>query len=177
MKSREFQKVTCGSIMMLALAATASAQPSVRANLLQETERKPTPDFVLKDARGKAAKLSKYRGKVVLLDFWATWCTGCKREIPWFVEFQKAYGTKRFAVVGVSMDEDGWKALKPFLAEHPISYRMLLGDSAMAKQYGIANLPDTFLIDRKGRVAAVYREGLVDRGDVAANIASMMAEP
>jgi cytochrome c biogenesis protein CcmG/thiol:disulfide interchange protein DsbE len=121
-------------------------------------------------------KLSKYRGKVVLLDFWATWCHGCKEEIPWFVAFQKTYGPKGFAVVGVSMDEDGWKAITPFLATANVPYPILLGDGATAKNYGVEEmLPDTFLLDRKGRIAAAYR-GLVDKDDVEANLRVMLAK-
>jgi peroxiredoxin len=74
------------------------------------------------------------------------------------------------------MDEGGWKVVKPFLAETHVPYRMLLGDDALAKRYGIGSLPDTFLIDRQGRVAAVYKEGLVDRDDVAANIKAMLSK-
>ena len=107
---------------------------------------------------------------MISLDFWATWCTGCKKEIPWFSEFQTTYGEKGFVVVGVSLDEDGWKVLRPFLNEHKVPYQMLLGDDPTAKRYGIRNLPDTFLIDRQGRVAAAYKEGLVDRDNVEANI-------
>jgi cytochrome c biogenesis protein CcmG/thiol:disulfide interchange protein DsbE len=136
----------------------------------------PAPDFLLRDAAGKTAKLKQYRGKVVLLDFWATWCTGCKQEIPWFVEFQRKFGARHFAVVGVSLDEGGRKVLKPFLAEHPIPYRMLLGDDATAHRYGIENMPDTFLIDRKGRLAAAYKGALVDRDDVEANIGALLSK-
>jgi len=74
------------------------------------------------------------------------------------------------------MDEGGWNVLKPFLASNHVPYRMLLADDAMAKGYGIGNLPDTFLIDRKGRIAAVYREKLVDRNDVEAKIKMLLAE-
>jgi hypothetical protein len=79
-------------------------------------------------------------------------------------------------VVGASLDDDGWKSLKPFLAEHTIPYRIVLGDEAFAKRYGIENMPDTFLIDRHGRVAAAYRAGIVDRNDIEANIKSLLAE-
>ncbi|MEO7146107.1 MAG: TlpA disulfide reductase family protein [Bryobacteraceae bacterium] len=144
------------SALLLALTGTAAAagQPGIRAVLHPETERKAAPGFALQDATGKTARIEDYRGKVVLLDFWATWCTGCKMEIPWFTEFQKTYGKNGFAMVGVSLDEDGWKVLRPFLNDHKIPYQMLLGDDRTAHRYGIGNLPDTFLIDRQGRVAA-----------------------
>src|SRR5450755_4658269 len=87
----------------------ADSPSTVRAELRPAKDRKPAPAFILKDSAGKSVKLSKYRGKVVLLDFWATWCHGCKEEIPWFAEFQKTYGPRGFAVVGVSLDDDGWK--------------------------------------------------------------------
>lgn len=133
------------------------------------------PDFKLTDAAGKTVKLKDYRGKVVLLDFWATWCTGCKQEMPWFVEFQKKYGSQGFAVVGVSMDDDGWKTLKPFLEQHTeFSYRMMLGDQVTAQRYGSADsLPDSFLIDKKGKLAESYR-GVVDRDAMEAKIQALL---
>src|SRR5437016_6236253 len=143
------------------------------ADLTPATSRKTAPDFTLTDAKGRRVKLSAYKGRVVLLDFWATWCTGCKQEIPWFVEFQQKFGSKRFAVVGVSLDEGGWNVLGPFLEKAHVPYRMLLGDDATAKRYGIDNMPDTFLIDRKGKVAAAYLAGLVDRDDMEKNIAAL----
>jgi peroxiredoxin len=148
----------------------------VRAALQPVLERKPAADFALRDVFGKTAELKEYRDKVVLLDFWATWCTGCKQEIPWFVEFQRKFGTKRFAVVGVSLDEGGWDVLKPFLAKTPVPYRILLGDDATAQRYGIQNMPDTFLIDRQGRVAAAYRAALVDKDDIETNITVLLSE-
>ncbi len=84
--------------------------------LIPEGQRKPAPNFILTDAKGDTINLSTYRGKVVLLDFWATWCGGCKTEIPWYMEFDAKYKGRGLAVIGVSMDEDGWKTVKPFLA-------------------------------------------------------------
>src|SRR5882724_5519904 len=153
----------------------AADQPTVRAPLQSASDRKPAPNFTLKDSSGRTVQLTDYRGKVVLLDFWATWCTGCKQEIPWFVEFQRKFDAKRFAVVGVSLDEGGWDVLKPFLAKTHVPYRMLLGDDAIAQRYGIQNMPDTFLIDRQGRVAAAYRAGLVDKDDVETNIKVLLS--
>jgi len=162
-------------LSLIAMIAPLAAQPVTRAPLEPAGARKPAPEFALKDSAGKTVSLKKYRGKVVLLDFWATWCHGCKEEIPWFAEFERTYGRKGFAVVGVSLDEDGWKALRPFLAENHIPYQMVLGDDATAKRYGIESMPDTFLIDRKGRIAASYMGGLVDRTDVESHIQAMLA--
>jgi cytochrome c biogenesis protein CcmG/thiol:disulfide interchange protein DsbE len=163
-------------LLVLAGVAAAADQPGVRAPLQSAKDRKLAPDFALQDASGETIQLKDYRGKVVLLDFWATWCTGCKKEIPWFVGFQKEYGGNRFAVVGISLDEDGWKVLKPFLADAKIPYRILLGDDGLAQRYGITNMPDTFLIDQHGRVAAIHRAGLVDKDDVEADIRAILSE-
>lgn len=168
----------CASGLVLTLAgiATAADPPAVRAVLRPASDRKAAPEFVLQDSSGKTASLKRYRGKVVLLDFWATWCTGCKKEIPWFSGFQRTYGAKGLAVVGVSMDEGGWSVLKPFLAKTGVPYRMLLGDDPTAQRYGIQTLPDTFLIDRQGKVAAAYLAGLVDKEDVETNIQALLSE-
>jgi peroxiredoxin len=163
-------------LLTLAAVLAAADQPGLSVALQPEKERKPAAAFALQNVTGKTVSLTNFQGKVVLLDFWATWCTGCKKEIPWFEAFQAAYDAKGFAVVGVSLDEDGWKVLKPFLEEHKIPYTMLLGDDPMSKRYGIGNLPDTFLIDRHGRVAAIYKEGLVDKDNVEANIKALLSE-
>lgn len=156
--------------------AWAADQPTVRAVLRSTKERKAAPDFKLQDASGRTIQLKDYHGKVVLLDFWATWCHGCKQEIPWFAEFQRTYGAKRFAVIGVSLDEGGWNVLRPFLADAHVPYQMVLGDDATAQRYGIESMPDTFLIDRNGKVAAAYLAGLVDKDDVEANIKALLSK-
>ena len=163
-------------LFMLAGVAAAADQPAVRAVLHPFKERKPAPDFALTNASGRTVQLKDYHGKILLLDFWATWCTGCKKEIPWFAEFEKTYGAKGLAVVGVSLDEEGWKVLKPFLAETHVPYQILLGDDVMAKRYGIESMPDTFLIDQEGKVAAAYLGGLVDRDNVEANIKALLSK-
>jgi peroxiredoxin len=121
------------------------------------------PDFTLPGADGTFIHFSSYRGKVVLLNFWATWCPPCRAEIPWFVEFERAYRQRGFAVIGVSMDEGGWKAVQPFREAHGIQYTLGLGYDALARQFGgVESLPETLLIDTNGRIAAKY-VGVVSR--------------
>jgi peroxiredoxin len=79
--------------------------------------RRAAPNFTFVDSRGASVRLSDYKGKVVLLSFWATWCLWCETEIPWYMEFQNKYKDKGLSVIGVSMDEDGWRSVRPFLEE------------------------------------------------------------
>jgi peroxiredoxin len=172
----KISSVTTALILISAVVATPADQPTVRAALNPAGARQSAPAFALKDAAGKTVKLQDYRGKVVLLDFWATWCTGCKKELPMFSELQKTYGAKGLAVVGVSLDEGGWSVLRPFVEHANVSYPMVLGDDSTARKYGIETMPDTFLIDRKGRLAAAYRAGIVNQEDIEANIKTLLAK-
>ena len=137
---------------------TACANHSVKADSVKPEEtRKAAPEFALKDANGETVHLADYRGKVVLLDFWATWCGPCKIEIPWFMEFEQQLKDRGFAVVGVSMDEDGWKVVKPYIQQYKVNYRILLGNDQVGEIYGgVESLPTTFLIDRRGKIASVH---------------------
>jgi cytochrome c biogenesis protein CcmG/thiol:disulfide interchange protein DsbE len=149
---------------MVGIVACQSEKPKPSV-VKDQGSRKTAPEFELKDATGKPVKLSDYKGKVVLLDFWATWCGPCAIEIPWFVEFERKYKDRGFEVLGVSMDDDGWKAIKPFADEKKINYRIVLGDDKTSDQYGgVEALPTTFVIDRDGRIASVH-VGLADRKD------------
>jgi cytochrome c biogenesis protein CcmG/thiol:disulfide interchange protein DsbE len=135
------------------------------ASVKPDEARKHAPDFVLKDANGKPVRLSDYKGKVVILDFWATWCGPCGIEIPWFTEFERKYKDRGFEVLGVSMDDDGWKAVTPFVAQKKINYPVVLGDEKTSDQYGgVEALPTTFVIDRNGKIASVH-VGLTNKKD------------
>jgi len=172
---------------LLTFAATqfdARAANTVRASVLPEQQRKLAPDFSLKDATSKTVRLSSYRGRVALLDFWATACGGCVEEIPAFVEIAQAYTRKGVAAVGVSEDiayedlkgpDEAWGRVKPFVRDHKMQYAVLMGDSQVTAAYDIKALPLTYLLDRRGRIAATY-VGVVDRANVEANIALLLRE-
>ncbi|MGH9659690.1 MAG: TlpA disulfide reductase family protein [Bryobacteraceae bacterium] len=125
-------------------------------------DRALAPDFTLKDVHGADLQLSDFRGRVVLLNFWATWCKPCEAEIPVLVEFHKKFRGRGFAVIGVSMDEDGWQTVTPFLERHGVNYPIAIGDEQVAQRYGVEKMPITLLIDRAGRIAARH-EGVVSR--------------
>jgi peroxiredoxin len=145
-----------------------------RVTTVQES-RQPAPDFVLSDATGAPIRLSDYKGQVVLLDFWATWCTGCKQEIPWFIDFDTKYRGQGLASIGVSMDDEGWKTVKPYLADHPITYHVVVADADIAKRFHITNLPVTLLIDRDGRIADSHL-GVVDKEAWEKKIQALLQE-
>jgi cytochrome c biogenesis protein CcmG/thiol:disulfide interchange protein DsbE len=139
--------------------------------------RKHAPNFSLKDADGNAVNLADYRGKVVLVNFWATWCGPCEAEIPWFIEFEKKYKDQGFAVLGVSMDDDGWKSVRPYVASHKINYRVVIGSEVVSQQFGeIDSLPTSFVLDREGRIASDH-VGLIDKVDYQNEIVKLLEAP
>jgi len=127
------------------------------ASVKPANQRREAPDFTLKDADGKTVHLSEYRGKVVLLDFWATWCDPCRLEIPWFMDLQRKNKDRGFEVLGVSMDDEGWEVVKPFMKSVGMNYRVVIGNDETTQMYGgVDSLPSTFLIDRQGKIAAIH---------------------
>ncbi len=123
----------------------------------------PAPDWSLKDLDGKMVKLADFKGKVVILNFWATWCPPCRAEIPDFVSLQKEYATKGLAIVGVSLDQNGPNVVKSFVKKFGINYPVVMGSAEAAAAYGgIEVVPTTFVIDRAGQVVYVQQGG-VDR--------------
>ncbi len=112
------------------------------------------PAFELPDARGGMKSLNAYKGDVVMLNFWATWCGPCKQEIPDFIELQEEYRDKGFRIVGLSLDQPGQEALvKQFIKEKGINYDVLFDDGSTAQAYGgVRSIPTTFLINRDGEI-------------------------
>jgi peroxiredoxin len=183
-KSNARWRVSFLALLMGAALPHTARSATVRAAIQPANARKPAPAFSLSDASGKAIRLSDYHGKIVLLNFWATECGGCRLEIPSFVELNQAYKGNGLVVVGVSMDlsyedlknaQEGWGRVKPFVQAHGVKYPILMGDDKTTKLYDIQALPLTYLIDARGRIAATY-VGVVDKDDIEANIKALLKE-
>jgi cytochrome c biogenesis protein CcmG/thiol:disulfide interchange protein DsbE len=152
-----------------------SEQAVQEAVAKRDSSWKAAPSFSLKDSNGATVTLADYKGKVLLLNFWATWCGPCKIEIPWFTEFQQSYKDKGFEVLGVAMDDEGWTAVKPYLASHKINYRIVLGTDSVSSAYGgVDALPTTFVIDQNGKVLSTH-VGLVSKDDYVKEIESLLS--
>jgi len=151
---------------MASQAASVCSADSKPANL----------SLTLQDIDGKPVKLSHYKGKVVLLDFWATWCPPCKLEIPWFMDLERKDKYRGFEVLGVAMDDNGWEDVKPFIAQMKINYRVIAGDDATSDKYGgVEDLPTTFLIDKQGKIAAIHI-GLAGRKEFEDGVEELLRE-
>jgi len=162
---------------LICLFSCSSKQSATTGGSKISSKRTLAADFTLKDENGASVKLSDYRGKVVLLNFWATWCGPCGVEIPWFTDFEQKYKSQGFAVLGVSMDEDGWAAVKPFVAERKINYRILMGTDSLAQLYGgLDSLPTSFLIDRDGKVAFPPHIGLISKNEYLNEIQCLLGD-
>ncbi len=119
------------------------------------------PDFTLPTSDGKSMKLSDLKGKVVIVDFWATWCPPCRKGIPDLIALKKKYGAKGFEIVGVSVDTDTKNEVVPFMKEQKINYPVVYGNMNVYQQYGgIRAIPTSFVIDKQGKIVASY-EGLI----------------
>ena len=134
------------------------------------------PDFNLTAIDGKKLSLADYKGKVILLDFWATWCTPCRAEIPHFVEMQEKYGPQGFQVVGISMDDDA-KPVREFAREYKMNYPIAVGDDKLAESFGgVLGLPVNFIIDREGRIRSKYL-GATDVSVFDKEVGDLLAQP
>ena len=172
------------SVVLALASAAAPAQQGAHATLQPQATRTAAPAFQLPDTSGTNKQLSDYRGKIVLLNFWATACGGCKLEIPWLIDLASAHKSDSFTVVGISMDtsyegsktpDEAWNSVKPFVADHKMNYPILMGEATLITSYKIAAVPASYLLDKQGRIAATYN-GVADKSDVDSNIDKLLAE-
>jgi len=131
------------------------------------------PDFFLSDLSGQTLQLSRYRGKVVLLNFWATWCAPCRNEIPRFVDLQNKCDKESVQIIGISLDDDP-RLVRAFYQQLRMNYPVAIGDAKLAEQYGgILGLPVSFLIGRDGRIYAKHA-GETDISQIERDIQSLL---
>jgi len=159
-------------------AQDAPANPKTEERLSDEHQGASAPDFELKvlHGTGRTVKLSALKGKVVLVNFWATWCEPCKIEMPWLVDLQKKYRLKGLKIVGVALDDSGTRAIASFARKMGVNYPILQGTEKVADSYGgVGGLPESFFIDRSGKIAD-HKVGLVSFSVFESNIKKLLAQ-
>ena len=136
------------------LSRRPDAVAAAGANMkMGHTVGSQAPDFTLDSLDGKTMKLSDYRGKAVLVNFWATWCGPCRIEMPWIVELNTKYQPQGLQVLGVAMDDSGHDAIVKFAKDMGVNYPILQGKEEVGDEYGgVQFLPETFLVDRNGKI-------------------------
>lgn len=155
----------------------------VRPGAVRSPEGKPAPALSLKDLNDKNVSLNDLKGKVVLVNFWATWCGPCRIEIPWLIEMQNKYRDKGFVVLGIAMDDEGKSVVAPFVEKErfevngqrvPMSYPILIGNDATGEQFGgLLGYPTSFLISRDGKIVKKV-QGLVSYEEISKTIESQL---
>jgi len=158
-----------GLLILLALGAGLSQGAALPVGRV-------APDFVRLDLGHEKVHLAGFRGKVVLLNFWATWCAPCLEEMPRFAEWQRQYGSQGLQVIGVSMDDDA-KPVEALRNKLRLDYPVLMGDERLGGIYGgVMGLPITYLIDRKGRIRG-YFQGEKELGKMLGQVEELLRRP
>ncbi|HTV15425.1 MAG TPA: TlpA disulfide reductase family protein [Acidobacteriaceae bacterium] len=163
------------AVLLVLPAAFAAAHPATAASphLVPAAARQSAPSFTLTDVQGKTVSLAQFRGQVVLLDFWAVDCGGCKIEIPWYVQFSHDYRARGLALIGLDMYGESPAVIRAFMAKAHMDYPVAVGTDAIGHRFGVTALPRTLLIDREGRIAAAHT-GIVDRAQFQSDIRALL---
>src|SRR5664279_1419476 len=174
MQKRKIIGMTFSIAAISFVTVVLSGNRSIASDANQIESPMPAPGWELQDLDGKTIHSSDFKGKVVVLDFWATWCPPCRAEIPGFIELQKKYQAQGLAVVGVSVDQAGSDTVKSFAKKLGINYPVVLTDSKIEAAYGgIDGLPTTFIIDRAGRIVKQH-VGFTERSEIEAEIKPLL---
>jgi peroxiredoxin len=159
-------------------ATNQSVQQDVAADEgLPDLRGKRAPDFSLRNVEGKKVSLADYKGKAVLINFWATWCAPCKIEMPWLVALRSQYAPQGFEILGVNADDPGTprSKLAKFGEEQGLNYPLLVGEDAMERKYGgVEVLPTSYFVGRDGKIVA-ETVGLVSKNEVEGSIKKALA--
>lgn len=178
--------IIVGALVLICLTIQSSGQSSGGVNsqaaqdlaaytLVPAQARQHAPDLNITDIAGNKLTLPQYRGKVVLLDFWAVDCGLCVIEIPWWVQFDKKYHDKGLQLIGLDAAGESPSYIKSFMQKSQMNYPVALDNDDIQKRFQVEGLPKTILIDRQGRVA-VSHDGIVDRDAFARDIEELLRE-
>lgn len=161
--------------LMLVFGFNMARKPAPTEASSNALTGKAAPEFTLQSLDGKTVHLSDYRGKAVVLNFWATWCAPCKIEMPWFVDLQKKYAPEGLQLVGVAMDDATPKEIAEFAKQMSVNYPILIGKEAVGQAYGgVPFMPETFYIDRNGKIIE-NAFGLKSRSEIEGDMKKIIA--
>ena len=173
-----FRSLALAATAVVAGALVAATQPgrsAAETSVSAPSERKPVPDFVIETLDGKDWRLSEHKGRVVLVNLFATWCPPCRAEMPMLVDSAKAYAPKGVDFIGVSLDQAAAKVLPPFISKYKIDFPVLLPGDGPSIADGVSSIPVTLLIDRSGRLAQTYT-GMVSESELKRDLDQLVAE-
>jgi cytochrome c biogenesis protein CcmG, thiol:disulfide interchange protein DsbE len=169
------QQITLLVMMIAALLSGLHSPPAANAGDPALAVGRTAPNFSRPDLDHNNVDLTAYRGKVVLLNFWATWCAPCRTEMPRFVEWQREYGERGLQVIGISMD-DKESPVRAAYQKYGLNYPVVMGDEKLAEMYGgILGLPVTLLIDKRGKIRLKY-QSVADLNIIAREIQILVVE-